>query len=77
MCLAVPAKIIEIFDDELAKADMNGVKIKVATALFSDDKVDDYVLIHAGFIIEKISDEDAKERLELFEEIQKLDRDNR
>ena len=69
MCLAVPGKIIEINENK-AIVDMSGVKLETYLNLLEDVKVDDYVIIHAGFAIEKLSDEEANERLKLFKEIE-------
>ena len=69
MCLAVPVKVIEIKEDNKAKVDANGAKLVVSSMLLPTVKVGDYVLIHAGFIIEKVSIEDAYTNLKLWEEI--------
>ena len=69
MCLAVPGKIIEINENK-AIVDMSGVKLETYLNLLEDVKVDDYVIIHAGFAIEKLSNEEADERLKLFREIE-------
>lgn len=69
MCLAVPGKIIEINDNK-ALVDMSGLKLETYLNLLEDVKVDDYVIIHAGFAIEKLSNEEAYERLKLFKEIE-------
>lgn len=68
MCLAVPVKVIELPRDGVAKVDMDGVKLEVATILAPDVEIGNYVLVHAGFIIEKLTDQVAKEKLDLFEE---------
>lgn len=69
MCLAIPVKVVEINEDLKAKVDTNGVKLDVITTLVEDLKVGDYVLVHAGHIIEKLDQQEAQERLKLFEEL--------
>lgn len=67
MCLAIPGKIIEIDKKkELAVIDYgNGTKRKANISLL-DVKLNDYVLVHAGFAIQKIDPKDAKETLDMF-----------
>lgn len=68
MCLAVPVKVIDIPTSKTAQVEINGVKLEVSSLLIKDLKVGDYVLIHAGFIIEKLTTEDAEEKMALFAE---------
>ena len=67
MCLAIPAKVLEINDD-IAKVDFGGVTREVDISLV-DAKIDDYVIVHAGFAIEILEEEDAKYTLDLFQQI--------
>jgi len=67
MCLAVPMKIVEI-DGLDAVAELQGVRRKVRLDLVDDCEIGDYVLIHAGFVIEKLDEEQAKKSLETWEE---------
>ncbi|MDU1441934.1 MAG: HypC/HybG/HupF family hydrogenase formation chaperone [Clostridium cochlearium] len=68
MCIAVPAKVEEIFENQ-AKVNFKGVKTKVNICLLEKVDIGDYILIHAGCAIEKINEKQAKETLKLFEEI--------
>ncbi|MEM3374534.1 MAG: HypC/HybG/HupF family hydrogenase formation chaperone, partial [Candidatus Woesearchaeota archaeon] len=70
MCYAIPAKILEIKGDE-AKVDYGGVFKKINISLMPDVKINDYVLVHAGFAIEKVSELSAKETLKILEQIEK------
>lgn len=67
MCLSVPARIIEM-DGADARADVAGVIVQCNTMLLDDVQIGDYVLVHAGFAIQKYSLEDAQEILELLRE---------
>jgi hydrogenase expression/formation protein HypC len=68
MCLAVPGKIISIKDSN-AEVDFNGVKRAVSLDLVPDAKKSDYVLVHAGFAIQVLDPEEARETLEVFKEV--------
>jgi hydrogenase expression/formation protein HypC len=65
MCVGVPSKIVKI-DDYMATIDVEGAQREISLLLLSEDvKVGDYVIVHAGFAIQKIQEEDAKENLRL------------
>ncbi len=68
MCLGIPGKIIEI-DDIHATVTFGSVKRQIDIRLVEGVKVGEYVLVHAGFAINKISKEDAEETLELIRQI--------
>jgi hydrogenase expression/formation protein HypC len=68
MCLAVPMKVVEI-DGPFGKVETEGVRRKVSFQLLPDVQTGDYVLIHAGFAIERINEEEAKITLELLNEL--------
>jgi hydrogenase expression/formation protein HypC len=72
MCLGIPAKIISIHGD-YAEANINGAYITIGLQLVEDIKADDYVLVHTGFALEKLSEPEAIETLKL---IRELDTDN-
>lgn len=68
MCLAIPGRIIEIDDQhQLATVEVSSVRRKINVQLFSDDPltIDDWVLIHVGFAMSKISAEQAEEQMKL------------
>ena len=67
MCIAVPMKVIEIKND-MGVVEGNGVTREVGIMLLEDLKIDDWVLIHAGFAISKINEEEAQETLSLLKE---------
>ncbi|NWF52246.1 MAG: HypC/HybG/HupF family hydrogenase formation chaperone [Nitrospirae bacterium] len=69
MCVGVPSKIVKI-DDYMATIDVEGAQREVSLLLLNEDvKVGDYVIVHAGFAIQKIQEEDAKENLRLMKKI--------
>lgn len=68
MCLGVPGKILEI-EKNLAKVDVGGFERQISLDLCPDVSVGDYVLIHTGFAIEKVDEEDAEETLELLKKM--------
>ncbi|MBW8034822.1 MAG: HypC/HybG/HupF family hydrogenase formation chaperone [Planctomycetes bacterium] len=68
MCLAVPARIIELVGDR-AVADAMGNKWNIRTTLIPDAKLNDIVLVHAGFAITILDEEEARKTWDLFDEI--------
>jgi len=70
MCLSIPSKVTHIDENNMATVDTMGVKREVTLDLI-DEKVEvgDYVLIHVGFAMNKISKEEAQDSLELYEQI--------
>ena len=77
MCLAVPARITQIFaDDAMAKAEVGGIVKEVSLALVDDVKVGDYVIIHVGFALSRLEPEEAEQTLALFAEAGMIDSDD-
>jgi len=68
MCVAVPAKVTEI-KGEMATVDFGEGVTKPVNIILVNAKVGEYVLVHAGFAIQVISEQAAKENLELMEKI--------
>ncbi|MGQ9569964.1 MAG: HypC/HybG/HupF family hydrogenase formation chaperone [Thermodesulfovibrionales bacterium] len=69
MCVGVPSKIVKI-DDYMATIDVEGAQRVISLLLLNEDvKVGDYVIVHAGFAIQRIQEEDAKENLRLMKKI--------
>ncbi|MDM8515350.1 HypC/HybG/HupF family hydrogenase formation chaperone [Desulfobacterales bacterium HSG16] len=67
MCLAIPSKITEISND-IATIDVDGVTRTASLLLMADAEVGEYVIVHAGFAIQKIDEIAAKESLDLLKE---------
>jgi hydrogenase expression/formation protein HypC len=68
MCLAVPGRIVEI-DGTNARVDFGGVTRDADLTLVPDASTGDYVLVHAGFAIERLDEAEAEETLKLFREL--------
>ena len=71
MCLAIPA-LIKSIEDKEAEAEIGGIIRRISLWLTPEAKVGDYVLIHAGYAINVLDQEEAEETLRLFEEIAAL-----
>ena len=67
MCLAIPSKIVKI-ENNMATIDVDGVKREASLLLVENPEVGEYVIVHAGFAISKINEEDALESLKLMRE---------
>jgi hydrogenase expression/formation protein HypC len=74
MCLGVPGRIITIDDERglrMGEVDFGGVTRKVCLAYVPEAIVGDYAIVHAGFAIGKVDEEEAKRTLELVGEIER------
>ncbi|MHB8744055.1 MAG: HypC/HybG/HupF family hydrogenase formation chaperone [Sulfuricaulis sp.] len=69
MCLAIPAKVIQRLDNDLALVEVGGVRTKISLMLVDDVAVGDYVIVHVGFAISRLDAEEAEKSLALFDEI--------
>lgn len=73
MCLAIPGKIVEIVDVEnrIAKVEVGGVKRNVNIGMLPENEthVGDYVLIHVGFAMSKVDEDEAQETLRMLREL--------
>ena len=74
MCLAIPARIVEVAGSS-ARVSLEGNVREADLSLVEDAGVGDWVLVHAGFAIEKLSPDDAKETLSLIMQMQEDARD--
>jgi hydrogenase expression/formation protein HypC len=68
MCLAIPAKVVEINGQD-AVVEFHNVRRDVRLDLIDDCQIGDYVLIHAGFVINKLDEQSAQESLRLWDEL--------
>ena len=69
MCLAIPALVVEILEQEQAIVDMGGVRKPISTALLDEVAVGGYVIVHVGFALSRLDPEEAAETLKLFAEM--------
>ncbi len=67
MCLAVPGKIIEL-EGTTALVDIQGIKVTADVALIENAAIGDWVIVHTGFAVQKYSEEEAMETLQLLKE---------
>ncbi len=69
MCLAIPGRVVEVVDEtrQLAKVDVSGVLRNVNVGLLDDVRPDDWVLIHVGFALSKVDEEEAQATLGLLQ----------
>ena len=72
MCVAIPAKIKSI-EGHMAEVDVGGISRTVSLELTPEARKDEYVLVHAGFAIHVIDEQEAKETMKLFEELGALE----
>ena len=73
MCLAIPVRIAELGEKETAIAEIDGVRKEISLALVEDIRVGDYVLMHVGYAISRLDENEARRTLALFEELGRLE----
>jgi hydrogenase expression/formation protein HypC len=74
MCLSVPAQVIRI-EGQMADVSIGGAVFKAGLHMVEDVKTGDYILLHAGFAIQKISEKEALETIRLLKEIEDIEED--
>ncbi len=67
MCLAMPMKVVEVDGDD-GVGELGGVRRKISFQLLDRVEVGDYVLVHAGFAISKVDEDDARETIDAMDE---------
>lgn len=72
MCLAIPAKVVEV-EGDIAKVDFGGGVLREANVMLVNAVVGQYVLVHAGYAIQVIDRKAAQETLQLWEELLKYE----
>ena len=75
MCLGIPGKIISIYEDhgtKMAKVDFGGVTREVCIEVIPEAKPGDWTIIHAGFALNLLSEEEAQETLDILREMDEL-----
>lgn len=69
MCLGIPMQIMRIDEGARGEAALEGAGHTVDLSLIENPQIGDYVIVHAGFAIERLNRNEAEERLELFDEL--------
>lgn len=69
MCLAMPARVVELLPDDNALVDLGGVRKEISLSLVDDVSVGDYVILHVGYALQKLDIEEAMKTLALFAEL--------
>ena len=73
MCLAIPAKVIELHDQESAVVEIGGVHKEINISLLPGLALNDYVIVHVGYALSKVDEAEAEKTLQLFNEMDELD----
>lgn len=66
MCLAIPAQITQILDDNQALVNLGGISKEISIALLEQVVVGDYVIIHVGYALTRLDEHEAQKTLDLF-----------
>jgi hydrogenase expression/formation protein HypC len=69
MCLAVPARVVELLPRRRARADLDGLELEISTDLVPEVAAGQYVIVHAGYALSIMDEREAEETLRLLEEI--------
>lgn len=69
MCLSIPGRIEKI-EGDIARVSIGGTQVEAGLHLIEDAQVGDFVLVHSGFALQKISEEEAKKTIELIKELE-------
>ncbi len=72
MCLAIPAQVVELRDNDNAVVDLAGVRKEISLSLVDNVTVGDYVIVHVGYALNKLDPEEAARTLALFAELGQL-----
>ena len=67
MCLGIPGQVLARLDDDLAKVDFGGVRRDVSVAFTPDVQPGEWVLVHVGFALARIDEDEARATLDLLE----------
>ena len=73
MCLAIPARVVALGEDDSATVELAGVRRSISLALVDGVAVDDYVIVHVGYALETLDPAEAERTLAQFEALGELD----
>lgn len=71
MCLALPAQITQILDDDRALINLGGITKEISVALLDEVAEGDYVIIHVGYALTRLNEQEAQKTLSLFAQMMK------
>jgi len=69
MCLAMPSKVVEVLEDDMAVIELGGVKKNISLGLVEDVSPGEYVIVHVGYALSKVDEDEALKTLALFAEM--------
>ncbi|MDD2052391.1 HypC/HybG/HupF family hydrogenase formation chaperone [Pseudomonas putida] len=69
MCLAIPARVVQLRDHQIAVVDLGGIRKEISLALVPEAQLDDYVIVHVGYALGLIDPEEAQRTLDMFAEL--------
>lgn len=69
MCLAIPAQVVELLENDAAVVELGGVRKEISLALVDGVAVGDYVIVHVGYALNRLDPEEAEKTLKLFAEM--------
>jgi hydrogenase expression/formation protein HypC len=73
MCLAIPVRVKQIVDHESAVVELNGVATRISTVLIEDVSVGDFVILHVGYALSKLDEDEAQKTIAALREAGELD----
>lgn len=68
MCLAIPARVVALVDDDQAIVDLAGVRKQISLALVEGIQIGDYVIVHVGYALARLDPDEAQRTLQAFAE---------
>ena len=69
MCLAIPARVVELMSGDQARVDLGGVRKEISLALVDGIEIGDYVIVHVGYALSRLDADEAAKTLALFAEM--------
>ncbi len=75
MCLAIPAQVVELRDNDMAVVDLAGVRKEISLALVDKVLIGEYVIVHVGYALNKLDPDEAEKTLAMFAEMGQIDGD--
>jgi len=66
MCLAIPARVVDLLENDIALVDVGGVQKRISLALVDGVACGDYVIVHVGYALARLDPDEAQRTLESF-----------